>query len=147
MLVRCRVSFTFGCAGAAEGDAGRQLRFEQLSMAHLIGARQNASHCRGYSRAILVQANARYELLDVLLGETGIGTSCAGFNTGKTGLDAVAHDLSVARMVRMRAEHVPDGSSGHFQVPYQRFSATDCNIRHHRWFRKIESSIHESDAG
>ena len=142
MLVHGRVPFALGCAGAAKGDAGGQLRFEQLSMTDLISPRQNASHRRAHSRAILVQANAGYELLDIFLSETGIGARCTGFDAGETGLDATAYHLSVARTFGMRAKHIRDGSSGHCQVPYQRFLATDCNIRHHHWFRKAESSIH-----
>lgn len=113
MLVHLGMTLTFGRAGSCEGDAGGQLRFKELPVANLVGARENAA-CRGTDRgAIVVEADACDQPTDVLLGETGVGTGRARFDAGKASLDAAADGVGMAWLLRMSVEHVSDGNSGH----------------------------------
>lgn len=109
MLVHVGVTFAFGRAGAAEGDTGRELCFQQLSVADLVGARHDSTGRRADRRAIEVEPNAGDQFVDIGLCEAGIGAGGAGFHAGEAGIDAAADGFSMARPVRMSFDHCANG--------------------------------------
>lgn len=113
MLVHLRVAAAFRRASAAEGDAGGQLRFQELTVADLVGPRHGARRRRTNGGAILIQTNAGDQPLHVLLGKTCIGAGGAGFYARRTGVDTAADDVDMTRLFRMGPEHRADGDCGH----------------------------------
>jgi hypothetical protein len=120
MFVKVRMALALGGAGARESDACCELCFEELPVADLVGARQDASGRGADGGAIVIEPDAGDQPLHVLLGETGIGTGGAGLHASKTGIDASAERIGVARLLRMRAEHGSNSNGGHGYLPCER---------------------------
>jgi len=114
MLMHGGMARTFGRAGAAEGDAGGELGFLQLAMSGLVGAGHDVSRCGTDRSAIEVEANAADQFVDMLFRETRIGASRAGFNAGKTRIDAAADRIGLADMLRVGMEQGADRSHRKF---------------------------------
>jgi hypothetical protein len=120
MPVHVGVALAFRGAGAREGDAGRELRFEKLTVPDLVGAGQDADG-RGADRgAIVIEANAGDQAFDMLFGEAGVGAGGTGFDAGGACLDALAYRIGVTGALRMRPEHGSDGNGGHEYFPCER---------------------------
>ena len=58
VLVHVGMALHFRGAGAAERDAGGELRFQELPVADLVGARHDAAGRGADRRAIVVEADA-----------------------------------------------------------------------------------------
>jgi hypothetical protein len=120
MLVHVGVTLTFRRTGARKGNAGGELRFQELPVTDLVGPRQNAAGGGTNRSAILIEPYTGDQPLDMLFGETGIGAGRAGLDTGKARFDASADRIGMARLLRVRAEHGSDGNGGHEYLPSER---------------------------
>ncbi|HWV53892.1 hypothetical protein [Pseudorhodoplanes sp.] len=123
---------TFGATGTGEGDARRELRFEKLPVADLVGARHDTAGGGADRGAIMIEPDTGDQPIDVLFGEACIGAGGTGFDAGKTGIDAAADRIGVTGLFRMRAEHGADGDGGHDCFPSGRacpitFTAALCS--------------------
>ena len=116
MFVHLRMAGAFRGTGAAEGDAGGQLRFEELTVTDLVGAGHDARGRGANGSAILVEAYAGDQSLDVLGRKARIRASGAGFNAGGTGGDTAADGIDMTRLLRMGTEHRADGDCGHAEI-------------------------------
>jgi hypothetical protein len=124
MLVQFSMTLTFCRTRARESDAGGELRFQKLTVSDLVGAGQNAAGRCADCCAILVETDAGYQSLDMLLGETGVGARRAGLYAPETRIDATAQGIGVARLLRMRAEHRSNSEGGHGGFPSTRACPT-----------------------
>ena len=141
MLVHLRMAGAFRGTGAAIGDAGGQLRFEELTMTDLIRARHDARGRCGDYRAILIEPDTADQALHVLFGETRIGAGVAGLNARGTGIDTQADSVDMTRLFRMRTEHRADGDCGHaeFLSAVEWPNATRYGAKSSKWNREFRS--------
>ena len=109
MLVHLRMARALGGAGAAEGDAGGQLRFEERTVTDLVGTRQDARGCGADRRAIVVETDAGYQPLHILGCEAGVRAGGGRLHNRGTGVDTAADDVDMTRLLRMGTEHRADG--------------------------------------
>jgi hypothetical protein len=82
------VTIAFRCAGAAEGDARRQLGFKRLAISRLVGPGHDTARCSAHRSTIQVLPNAGKQALDVLFRKTSIGASGAGFDAERARINA-----------------------------------------------------------
>ena len=106
------MTFAFGGAGAAESDAGGELRFVQLTMPRLVRARDDIAGGVAGGSAIEIEPDAGDELFDMAFRKAGIGAGGAGLYAGETGVDAAAQHVGMARAFRMGTQHGADGGHG-----------------------------------
>jgi hypothetical protein len=135
----------FGSAGATKRDANGQLRFEQLPMARLIGARHDVAGGVAHRAAIEVEANAGDKTRYVALGQAGIGAGGAGFHAIEAGVDAAAHRVGVSRLFGMRSEQGADGDGGHGS----RLPCGPCMQTRKRWIgsESVEAPLNRAGKG
>jgi hypothetical protein len=106
VLVLSRVPLALLTAEAARQGAGLEHAANDL----LVGARAPRGNCSGsvaYVCAVHVEPDALAELLDHVLGETGVSAGCASLSAAITLFDAA--DQSVVRAaahVRVRPDHI-----------------------------------------
>ena len=114
--MRHRMARAFRTAGAAKGDAGRELRFLQLPMPGLVGAGDDMSRCGTDRCTIEIEANAVDQPLDMLFGKTRIGAGEAGLYAGEARLYAALDGVHFRRLARMRLQHCQDMMHGGLPV-------------------------------
>ena len=120
MLVLVGMTRALAGAGAAEGDASRQLGFQRLPVSGLVGARHDTAGGSANRGAIQIEPDARDQMRDIALGQTRVGAGGARFHAAEAGVDAATHGVRMCWLFGVGAEHGADGDCGHdvsFRLP------------------------------
>jgi hypothetical protein len=144
MLVHVGMPLTFGRAGSRESDTGRQLRFQKLAMAHLVGTGENAARRCTDCGTIVIETDTGYQPLNLFLSQTRVCAGGAGFDAGKASLDTAADRVGMAWLFGVRAEHGSNGNGGHGDHPSGRASPTTRAALRGSEPRKVPESFHEN---
>src|SRR5215213_4842676 len=128
MLVLVGMTSALAGAGAAEGDASRQLGFQRLPVSGLVGARHDTAGGSANRGAIQIEPDAGDQGFDVLFRQAGVGAGGAGLQAERAGVDACSNGIGVSRMFGMGSEHgAHDGHGVSFSAclgPLSRWGTT-----------------------